>query len=380
MGKNGFWLLKILIGLLVLFIVVLLVAHLFLAPLAKKALTATIGPLFENRLQFAEVKISVPDKSIVITNLALQQPPGFGAGNLLTAKSIHLQVALWPLLKKKIIISSLTVTNPEAKLIQDSKGKTNLEYYLGRFTNTRSHLDNVSLRNGRVGIVSPQLTPREPALEITSLNVLIGGLNFPNESKVPSPFRIDATIAAAHPVSISSRGNITLAAGPLAFDATTEITGIELADFTYLFPDTKTSVSSGQASVKAVSQCRQNYLDSNQHVEIRGLKLTGKSGSLGKTVLGLPSPAVVKSLENKQGALVLDFKITGKTDNLKTNLKEVVSAAFTPSFRATLGSYILNMPRGIGQNVQNVGSAVGGGLKKTGNGLTNFLKKIFRIK
>lgn len=389
MGKNGSCLLKILIGLLVFFVVILSAAYLFLAPLAKKAVTAKIGPLFEDRLRFAEVGISIPARSIVITGIALQQPPDFGAGDLLTVKSVHLQVAVRPLLKRKVVISNLTVTNPEVKLIQDFKGKTNLEYYFARFANKgtskeppafRFHLDNFFLRGGRVGIVSPNLTSREPALDVTDLNILLGNLNFPNERKVSSPLRIDATIAAAHPVSISSRGNITLAAGPLDFDATTEITGIELANFTYLFPDTKVSVSSGQASVKAISQCRQNYLDSNQRVEIRGLKLTGKGGFLGKTVLGFPSAAVVKFLENKQGGLILDFKVTGEINKLKTNLKEAVSAAFTRSFRENLGGPIMDIARVIGQNVQNIGSNLGGGLKKTGEGLTNPVKKFFQIK
>ncbi|MFA5394351.1 MAG: AsmA family protein [Candidatus Ratteibacteria bacterium] len=389
MGKNGSCLLKILIGLLVFFVVALSLTYLFFTPLAKKAVTAKIGPLFENRLKFTEVGISVPARSIVITGITLQQPPDFGAGNFLTVKSVYLQVAFRPLLKKKVVVSNLIVTNPEIKLIQNSKGKTNLEYYFAMFAKKgaskessafRLHLDKISFRNGRASIVSPKLTTRKPALEVAGLNILLGNLNFPNERKVSSPLKMDATITAAHPVSISSRGNITLAAGSLDFDTTSEFKGIELADFTYLFPDTKVSVSSGQASVKAVSRCRQNYLDSNQRVEIRGMKLVGKGGFLGNAVLGLPSASVVKLLENKQGVLAVDFKVTGEINKLKTNLKEVVSAAFIRSFREKLVGYIMNMPRGIGQNVQNIGSNLGGGLRKTGTGVTNSFKKLFQIK
>jgi uncharacterized protein involved in outer membrane biogenesis len=386
MDKNGSCLLKVLIGLLVVLVVILSVAYLFFTPLAKKTVAAKIGPLFEDRLQFSEVGISIPARSIVITGITLQQPPDFGAGNLLTVKSVRLQVAIRPLLKKKIVINNLTIMSPEVKLIQDSKGKTNLDYYFAKFANKgtakepsafRFHLDNFFLRDGRVGIISPKLTSREPALDVAGLNISLGNLNFPNERNVPSPLRIDTTIAAAHPVSVSSRGNITLAAGPLDFDATTKITGIELADFTYLFPATKVSVSSGQANVNAVSRCRQNYLDSNQHVEIRGLKLAGKGGFLGQTVFGLPSAAVVKFLEDKQGALVLDFKVSGEVGKLKANLKETVSTAFTRSFRENLGGPILDIARGIGQNVRNIGSNLGGGLKKAGEGFTNPFKKLF---
>lgn len=385
MGKDGSCLLRVLIGLLVFFIVVLSATYLFLNPLAKKAVFAKIGPLFENRLQFTDVGISVPARSIVITGITLQQPPGFGGGNLLTVKSVSLQVAVRPLLKRRIVVNNLTVTNPEVRLIQDPEGKTNLEYYFSRFADKkrsnespafRFHLDKFFLRDGRAGIISPNLTSREPVLEITGLNILLDGLNFPNEQKVSSPFRIDADISAAHPVSVSSRGNITLAAGRLDFDATTEIAGIELADFTYFFPNTRVSVSSGQASVKAVSQCRQNYLDSSQRVEIRSLKLIGKGGFSDNMVLGLPSTAVVKFLENKQGNLILDFKITGETNKLKTNLKEAVGASFTRSFRESLGSSVMGVFRGTEQDVQDIGSSLGGGIKKAGEGLT--LKKLLK--
>ena len=192
-------------------------------------------------------------------------------------------------------------------------------------------------------------------------------MNFPNDDKISSPFRIDAFIAAANPVSVSGQGKVTLGAGPLDFDAITEIKGIELADFTYLFPNTKVSVASGQASAKVVSQCRRNYVESNQHVEIKGLKLAGKGGFLGKMVLGMPSGAVVKFLEDKQGFMVFDFKVSGEINNLKANPKEIIGAAFTRSFREKFSGSILDVgqeirqgvDQGVKQGVQNIG----GGLK-----------------
>ncbi|HNS48286.1 MAG TPA: DUF748 domain-containing protein [bacterium] len=352
-------------------------------PLAKKAVEARVGPLFEGRLSIGSVRISVPGRSIILRNLLLRQPPGFPPGNLLTVDEIRVQAAFAPLLRRRLVINRLLISNPEINIIQAAGGATNLEHDLGRFAVKKGgkeppafkfHLDGLSIRGGRVNLYSRQLSPaKEPALSVSRLGLTLGNLNFPNEERLESPFKTQAVIETVNPVPVAVRGRIVAGAGPLDFDASTEIRGVNLADFAYLYPAAPISITAGRADVRAEARCRQNDLESRQHLEIRGLKLAGSGGFFKKTLLGLPAAAAVKFLEDREGALSLDFEVKGTVNELKSDLKEAIAASFSRAFREKFGRPILAVDRLIGGAARGLGTGIGGGLRKAGKGISNLM-------
>ena len=142
---------------------------------------------------------------------------------------------------------------------------------------------------------------------------------------------------------------------------------MELADFAYLFPDSKVIINSGRASILSQAKCSDNYLDSTQMVHTVNLKMVGKKSSLlSKTFVGVPTAILIKFIQDKNGVLDFEFKVTGNLNQLKADLKGTIGGAVAKSLRGKMGS-VWPIARDI----------VKEGAQKTGNKSSKDSKKSF---
>jgi uncharacterized protein involved in outer membrane biogenesis len=65
--------------------------------------------------------------AIALNDVAIGNPPGFSNGPLLQAKKISAQVALAPLLHRRIEVDSIQVDQPQITVENDKNGNSNVE-------------------------------------------------------------------------------------------------------------------------------------------------------------------------------------------------------------------------------------------------------------
>ena len=67
---------------------------------------------------FPQIAVSLPD-------VRLSNPPGMAKGDFLRMRKLDLQVELWPLLQRELIIRKLRMQAPDIRLLVDAKGRAN---------------------------------------------------------------------------------------------------------------------------------------------------------------------------------------------------------------------------------------------------------------
>ena len=350
--------LKILLTVIAVVVICLIGLQIGISPLAKKIVSQKVSPLFGDKLKIGSIGISIFRGSIVIKDIKLLQPPGFSEENFLEAKAIRLRIALLPLLKKQLVVYGITILKPTINLVQLKNGKTNTTYFLAKIkksspksnksTSQKSsfslHLNRLALRKGKVAFYSYGMSSQQPTFLLANLNLSLKDVNIPNEKNISSPFSLKGIIASPHPATIESKGKGIFLGGPISFQAKTRIKKITIGDFDYLYPKSPVIVKEGNVSVNSDAKCKNNYLDSQQHVEIKKLKIASKKGGLlGKTVLGLPANTFVKVLQDEKGYLNFDFKVTGNLNNLKVNAKEAIGKAIAKSIKDKIGGRIIEL-------------------------------------
>ena len=360
--------LKILLIMIVIILICLTGLQIAINPLAKKIVSQKITPLFGDKLTIGSIGISIFRGSVIIKNIELLQPPGFTEGNFLKTQAVLVRVALLPLLKKQLVIYGITIVQPEINLVQLRNGRINTTYFLSKMGKASSsasqeksfnlNLNRLSIRKGKVVFYGYKMSSKQPTFLLTDLNLNLKDVNIPNEKNTTSSFSLSGTIASAHPATIHSNGSGVFLAGPVSFQAETEIKKISPGDFDYLYPNTPVTIQEGTVYIHSDAECTRNYLIGNQHVQIRDLRIADKKESfLGKTILGLPADGFAKILQDENNSLEFDFKVAGNLSNLKVDIKEVIGRAIAGSIKDKIGPRIMNLSKkAIEESVKKIGS------------------------
>ena len=385
--------LKILLTVIAVILICLIGLQISISPLAKKIVSQKVSPLFGDKLKIGSIGISIFRGSLIIKDIKLLQPPGFSKENFLEAKAIRVRIAILPLLRKQLIVHGITILQPTVNLVQLKNGKINSTYFLSKTKKPSPksnkspsqkspfnlHLNRLVIRKGKVSFYSYRMSSQQPTFLLANLNLSLKDVNIPNEKNISSPFSLKGIIASPHPATIESKGEGIFLGGPISFQAKTRIKKIAINDFNYLYPKSAMVVKEGNAFVNSDAKCKNNYLNSQQHVEIKKLKIATKKGDFfGKTVLGLPANAFVKVLQDEKGCLTFDFEVTGNLNNLKVNAKEAIGKAIAKSIKDKIGARIIEVAKRLGTTAVK---EIKGKIKETGEEISTkaeeSIKEIF---
>ncbi len=354
------------------------IGPLLLNPIATLLVKERVAAEFGDKLHIGSARVSFFNGTVVQVNqIALAQAPGFGKGNLLQAQSIHLRVALLPLLQKQLVIKNITVLKPKIEMIQYKNGDMNIDYYLTKFNRNASLVSSqesaIPVRLDRFNLVNSKITFKsyaishgyQPTLVFTRANLTLNNLVLPNPDKVASDFSGSALIGTSRPAQINFYGTGLFGGNKLSFSAKSRINSLHLADYAYLVPDSKASVKSGLASINSDMNCHNDYLNSYHHVVIKRLELAPKNGrAFTGTLMGAPAHLLIKGIQDGKGSLNFDFTVSGRLTDLRVNAKFRIIQAVAKSLRDKL-------------DLGKIGNAVSSTVKNSGNKVVDALKGLF---
>jgi len=114
------------IVLALLFLVLLSLPFLINADRFKPTLESKLSAAFGRQVTIGTLKLSILAGGVAANSLAIADDPAFGSAPFLEAKSLQVGVELWPLLvSRKLIVTGLTIDQPQVVLLQSPSGRWN---------------------------------------------------------------------------------------------------------------------------------------------------------------------------------------------------------------------------------------------------------------
>lgn len=112
--------------------------------------------------------------AISLEDVAIGNPAGFRAKHLLEAKRMSAQIALWPLLRKRVQVRSIAIDQPRIFVESDGQGATNIETFVKRLskgakTGTGTSPDPPGATGGGLAIDALHVTAGEIDFSGTSI-------------------------------------------------------------------------------------------------------------------------------------------------------------------------------------------------------------------
>lgn len=347
--------------------------------IASNVLRSQAEELLGKNVTMGSVHVSLwRGTEIVVKDLALAQPPGYGKGDLLRTKHLRIRFDLFPLFNRQIIIRGIHINSPSLTIAQKSDGSVNTEVYLRRFmkgpkkadTPYTFRLNYFKLQNAELTVVSPRLSSYQPAFHLKKCHLFLRNLTIPNPNLRKTRFTFSGNLVATRAVPIRLSGEGTFGAGPVSFKADSRIENLPLADFAHLYQRSSIRVKQGDAWVVSHADCKKGYLQSTHKANVRGLKVEQKSGIFRSFIYGLPANLFIKLVEDQNGTLQFKFTVAGRLSELKVHTKRTVSSAIGQGLKARF-SYIYKL---------KFKEKTVGGAKKFGKKTKRFFKKVFHRK
>jgi len=209
--------------------------------------------------------------------------------------------------------------------------------------------------NATLSLTVPAVSASRPFL-LRPLSIDLLEVRIPNEAAIATPFTIEATVVAPHPVLLTSAGEGIFFHNPIQFSANTLVRNIVLPDFAYLYGNAPVVPQSGTVSFMSRAVCKSNFLTSTNRVEISGLRIKIlRGGPLAGTWLGLPANAFARFLEDQRGTIALDVPISGPFDHLKADLKTPLAQAVSRAAHTKLAGPVAEAGRRAAAAVQRTG-------------------------
>src|SRR2546428_6844672 len=130
------WLWVLMIGLVLMVAAGLILPYFLDADRYRTLIAAAIESETGRTVSLGRIRLRLlPRVGFVVEDFRLGNPPGFGEGNVLTVDAIRGNLALGPLLRRQVQLSSLELVRPKLVLLEDDRGQTN---YGGRLVTGRA--------------------------------------------------------------------------------------------------------------------------------------------------------------------------------------------------------------------------------------------------
>jgi hypothetical protein len=125
----------------------------------------------------------------------------------------------------------------------------------------------------------------------------------------------------------------------------------------YLVKAAETGVRHGTLDLNLKSTVHKNQLHAPGTLTLSDLELAPGGGAM-STFMGVPRQAVVASLKNRNGQIVVQFTLEGNLSDPQFSINESLSKRAGASIAETLGISIEGLTRGVGGAAEGFGGAV----------------------
>ncbi|MCP5269346.1 MAG: DUF748 domain-containing protein [Zoogloeaceae bacterium] len=366
-----------------LFVGALLGARYFATQELKKSIERALGTRSEVK------EIVVGFQQIEIVGIRIRGEEGWPEENELSAGRIVVKPDWGALLSRSIRIASIRIEDGYLSVLREKNGKLKLLPALldtpaGKTAPVAEEKDEAAGKQSKTQEVAAADPP--PEVRIGKIELLNGAIDFHDASirKPPHKMRLEQTMLSIEHMlipALTGETKIVLEStvkgvhhdGRLTVNGwmeiasknsmlNTRLTRVDLVSFEpYLIKAAETRVRKGSLDMELKSTIKKNRLHAPGSITLSGLEL-----AKGKTFMGLPRNAVLKSMKDSKGQIKMAFTLEGDVNDPKFSLNEAFVAQLGIGAASALGISLESLATGIGK-------AGGGTTKALGNAVSDLL-------
>jgi uncharacterized protein involved in outer membrane biogenesis len=322
---------KILVWVLAVFAIVFLVATMIIALYGKRIVEGQIEQNLRMKTRLGSMALSFPF-TIHINNLEI--------GDLFKADRIAISPNIFSLFPGKLILGKVVLIRPLINLKQESDGSLNIPKLKQKGAQQAVFITGLVIEEGRFIYTDRKIKPEGFKVLLNNINAGISKVNFPITS-LDVHFRISADIADRDYKSIGS----IAATGRVDFmrknmDANLKIKDLDATYFSLYYGNfiSKNKLLSARLNFNSDFKAENNDLNINSNFRLSNLVYAKDEQKEGEVPEFNLAKDALDFFTDKDGNLVLDFKIKTKLDNpslsiaelkkiiLKAALKNLISA------------------------------------------------------
>jgi hypothetical protein len=302
--------------------------------------------------------------TIEVRRVRIRAPKGWPAADALRAQRIVIAPDLLGLVSGKIRIDRIDIDQAYISVLRTRDGRLRLLPSLlerpkqagATSTAPAVSIGAIELRGGAMEYFDA--TVRQPAhkIRLEQLHAKVADLEVPSLSG-RTRIDLDGTIKGVH-----RNGTMAIAGWTELADKNSELStklrGVDLIALQpYLIKATESGVRRGTMDLDIKSKVRKNQLNAPGTITLSGLELAPSDSGAG-TFMGVPRQAVVTSLKDRDGKIVVQFVLEGNLNDPKFSLNESFAKRMGTSVAALLGISIEGLARGVGGTAEGLGGVI----------------------
>lgn len=335
--------------------------------LIKNANLIVKSKLEEALKGFSVERIELNWGSVEAFNIAFKKPDGT---LVFKTDSLYLSLDFTGLIKKEYNLSSLVFKNPYLLIETDKDGQ-----YINPFSDEKGKastpmpqvsIKRIAIHGGSVTYSDRKVT-RPPLLtKLENMEFEINDITIPFIDTLSS-FILETDIPARDSKgAVKSSGKINLKTRDL--NCKVSLKNLDITQFKpYFQKKGDANISKGLLDLELKADVKEGMINAPGRATIKGLAFRSEGG-LKDSFLGVPRDEVLHLLKNSNGAIVVDFVLTGNLKNPRFSLRETFAERMTIGLAEKLGLPVSRIGEtvvvGGAKQVEKGFKGIGGGLKK----------------
>jgi hypothetical protein len=299
------------------------------APTAKKYLLAEAERATGLKPSVGRVSLSLWRGSATAHDVVLPNPKPFRAPTILEARSVTVNVALLPLLKKSIVVQKLSLRGATITVERDARERTNLDAIRERLQarngakgRHRLRVDKFTLADSTIWYLDRDNGEETKSLALEDVEALVRDIDPARAGDpLPSRFSVDAAVATPRRGRLVAEGRTNPFQPAANFDLTLTLEGLDLPVLQRLYPASPVVIREGLADLYTSAVCRKYLLEARNRLVLHRLDFQPRGQA--SQVAGLPIQTVLAFLQ-REDRVDLTFDVTGDVRDPKADLKPAV--------------------------------------------------------
>jgi len=323
---------------------------------------------------FSVRKIDLHWGRVEALDISFRNPAG---KTILKTDSLVLEADFMGILRKKYIISNLSLKNLYLFFEKDMKGniinplpQRKIKEEETKKQNIPVIIKKINVKNGSLDYLDRKVSPAV-LTKLRDIELELKDITFPFEENF-STYILSASIPGSHSTGmLKSKGKIKFKTKDTDYNV--ELRRLDITGFKpYFQKKSDVNVKKGNFDLDMDVKIKLRKINAPGRAVLRDLDFESGSG-IGNTFLSIPRSAVINFLKNNNNEIVINFVLEGDLDNPKFNIRESFIEKVTIAIAENLG---LSVKR-IGESIVILGTE---GVKEVGKGVKGIgesIKKIF---
>lgn len=371
----------IIVGIMV---ILAFLAQLLAAPYLKDVVIKKTKQSLGIDLSVGNCAVNVLSRKVVFENVTIPNPDNKD-DYLFKAKELSVDFYLTPLLFNKLVLQTISITNPELILYRDEKGtmkfieiKKDAQEKAGPPQKPSALFGRLIINNGNLKFIDQRVSKPSTIIMLSEVNCDVVNNFSIVASKVITNIYAKGKIEGRGGFLIKGKGDFV--SRPPTFDAEINLANVPLEEFSpYYGKNLSVVVRRGDLNMTTKARCDKGMLDVGSDITVENAELEPKGDPSQTIFLEMKTSDVIDFLKDENNTIRFSFKVSGNLNDPDFRWGPEVQRALKNAMLRSISDGVLrllNKPAQVGEKIGTiVGGEAGENIKKIGKELQKIIGK-----